>query len=152
MSILVDFLQEQGERWIKNEPASSEAIASYEEEAKITFPAYYRDFLLWSNGGTLRGPKERFELDDIEYMYNYLDNENLQLDLHGMIVFGGSDDGGIYFFDPENRFRRGEWAIYWGQMGNSRPSESRFAGKNAVEVGKRIVEGVDFFSEPKIGP
>jgi len=150
--MFVDFLQKQGERWIKHEPASSEAIARYEEEAKITLPAYYRDFLLWSNGGTLSGPKEEFELDRIEYMSNYLVDEDIQHYLQGMIVFGGSDGGGIYFFDPENRLRRGEWAIYWGQMGNPHPGESKFAGKNAVEVGKRIVEGVDFFSEPKIGP
>lgn len=152
MSILVDFLEEQGERWIKNKPASSEAIAHYEEEAKITLPAYYRDFLLWSNGGTLMGPNQDFELDRIQYMYNYLDDEEIRENLSGMIVFGGSDGGGIYFFDPENRLLRGEWAIYWGQLSDLRPGESKFAGKNAVEVAKRIVDGFNFFNEPKIGP
>jgi hypothetical protein len=151
MSAFTDSLQKQGDRWTKHEPASTDAIERFEKESGVSLPQDYRDFLLWSNGGTLRGPQERFELLRIELMSDYLDDEDLQRDLPSMIVFGITDGGGIYFFDPENRFHRKPWAIYWGRMGYLEPSASRFAGEDLLAVAKRIVEGVDFFSEPEIG-
>jgi hypothetical protein len=151
MPTFIEFLQHQGDSWIKHGPASKEAIERYETAAGITLLSDHRAFLLWSNGGTLRGPKERFELLDVESMLDYVHHEDLLQYLPGMIVFGITDGGGIYFFDKANRFRRGAWAIYWGQMGDLNSAESRFAGKDLLEVANRIVAGVDFFLEPKIG-
>ena len=60
MSTFIDFLQ-QRDRWIKHEPCTKEAIERYETEAGTSLPLEYRAFLLLSDGGTLNGPKERFE-------------------------------------------------------------------------------------------
>ena len=86
-------------------------------------------------------------------MLNYLTDEDLQQDLPRMVVFGGDRRGRNLLLRP------GEPSWTWclgdllGAVG--RPGsqvESRFAGSDLVEVAKRIVEGVDLFSEPKIGP
>ena len=151
MATINEFLSEQHDLWLKHGPASNVAIEQFEREANVSLPDDYRAFMLNSNGGTLRGPGERIEFLRIESMQDYLDDEDLNRDLPDMIVFGITDGGGIYFFDPVNRFNRGAWAIYWGRMGYLEPAASRFVGRDLLAAAQRIVRGVDFFKEPEIG-
>ena len=125
----LELLQQQNELWFGHEPASTAAIDKYEEEAGLSLLPDYRAFLLSSNGGTLRGPKDRFELDRIEYMANYLIDEDILEFLPGMVVFGGTDGG-------ENPIPSGE-PIRAGCMGDLLGPAGRLGSRGILALSAR---------------
>lgn len=136
-----------GLRWTPRAPVPARQIESIEATLGVTLPADLRAVLEASGGGTLLHPgitplgigpaSDLLSLNEDPF---YTDN------LPGMIVFGGDGGGGVYFYDPENRLGRGEWAIFIVRMGDLALDAARPVAADLTEAVEAVASGRDPYS------
>src|SRR4051812_29601482 len=99
-------------KWSARGPGDSKALAHLESEFRVRLPEDLRQLLLYSDGGSLEGPKIELNLESIAGMFGQNSDERFQQGLPGMFVIGDDGVGGVYFYDPEGRLGHGKNALF----------------------------------------
>ena len=138
----------EGTLWTPRGPASLPAIGAAEKALGTRFPAEYQTLLLYSNGGALKAAQARVLFFSIEELPEFNVHRVWSPHLPGMVVFGDDFGDYIYYFDPENRLHRGDWAIYLVEKGGARFDYSKYAASSLDELCRRVIDGVALVDEP----
>ncbi|MBW4583104.1 MAG: SMI1/KNR4 family protein [Tildeniella nuda ZEHNDER 1965/U140] len=81
-----------------------------EQELGVRFPESYRQFLMYSDGGSFTD--YRLYLFGIYEIESFNPDPDWSPDLPGMIFLGNDCGDDVFYFDPENYLGKGNWAVY----------------------------------------
>lgn len=132
-------------RWDPRPPANEAAILSLEHEYDLRLPGDYRSLLLRSNGGAIGGERTAINLESVEVLMWHARDMRFVEHLPGMFVIGDDGGGAVYYYDPEDRHGRGDWALFVIPLAELGSDRNRFAGRNLTEAAERAVAGDTFF-------
>jgi hypothetical protein len=145
MSSLVETLRTlPRSRWHPREPADPKDVARIEEEFGVRLPEDFRDLLLYSNGGSLKGPKIEMNIESIDGLVSQNDDEEFAAGLPGMFVIGDDGFGGILFYDRDGSLAHGAYALFDVKLGVLGLKHAVLAAASLTEAVSRVLEGADF--------
>ena len=130
--------------WSAQPPADPNELAKVEEQFGVRLPEDYRELLLYSDGGTVEGPKIEMNFESIEGLYGQNDDERFSEGLPGMFVIGDDGFGGIFFYDPEGRLGHGAYALFDVKLGVLGFDDAVFAAATLTEAVTLVLGGADF--------
>ena len=128
----------------RNEGCTEEMIVEVEKAFGLKLPGDYRQLLLLSNGGTVKGSKTVFNYEPVEYLVGHNLSEFFNTNIPGMIVIGDDGGGCIYFYDPLNKLGKGPWSLYYVSMGALFFKESVYVAGSVTELLDKILAGEHF--------
>lgn len=128
----------------RNEGCTEEMIAEVEAEFGLKFPEDYRQLLLLSNSGSIKGSKSVFNYEPVEYLVGHNMSEFFNENIPGMTVIGDDGGGSIYFYDPGNKLGKGSWSLYFASMGALFFEESVYLASSVTELVDKILAGEHF--------
>lgn len=128
----------------RNEGCTDEMIVEVEKVFGIKFPEDFRQLLLLSNGGSIKGSNSVFNYEPVEYLVGHNLSEFFNTNIPGMIVIGDDGGGCIYFYDPGNKLGKGPWSLYYASMGALFFKESVNVAGSITELIDNILAGEHF--------
>lgn len=131
-------------KWSAREPGNLQAIQALEQEFSLQLPQDYQEFILYSNGGEVRGDEAVINLESPEILMGHNLDEAFQEYTPGIFVIGDDAGGCIYFYDPTNQLGHGVYALFLLPLGTLNFEDAIFVGKNLTEVIANIVSGESF--------
>lgn len=134
-----------------NNPGDPGALEALEAELGRTFPEDYREVMRARDGFALGGHRTALNVFRAEDLSAHNEDEEIVEGLPGMLVVGTDGGGSAYFYDPEGRLGRGEWALFLVPFSDLAPPEARFAGAGLSEVVDAVLRDEDLHARPRMG-
>jgi hypothetical protein len=128
----------------RNEGCTEEMIVEVEGEFGLKFPEDYRQLLLLSNSGSIKGSHSVFNYEPVEYLVGHNLSEFFNANIPGVIVIGDDGGGSIYFYDPRNKLNKGPWSLFYVSMGALFFKESVHVAGSLTELIDKILAGENF--------
>jgi hypothetical protein len=132
-------------RWASRPPADEESVAALERQYDLHLPSDYRGLLLRSNGGSIGGKDAAINLEPVEMLMSHNLDPRFVADLPGMFVIGDDGGGAVYYYDPDGRHGKGDWALFLIPLGELGSGRQRFAGRSLTSAAERALAGESFF-------
>jgi hypothetical protein len=145
MSEIVDILRSlPPSEWQPLAPGDPNKLAQIEKEFEIRLPDDFRELLLYSDGGSLEGPKIEINVESMDGLVGQNYDERFIERLPGMFVIGDDGVGGVFFYDPEGRLGHGKDALYDVKLGVLGFDDAVFVAPTLMEAIKLVRGGAEF--------
>ena len=149
---LVELLRaHEGGAWKPEKPASEAEVAGVERKLERRLHEVYRQLFTYANGGSLRGAQTRISFYPLRDLVEFNSEADPSPGLAGMLIFADDEGDFIYYFDTDNRLRRGAWAVYAVERALASIEHSMFVAEDAVRACRRVLDGESVFDAPYIG-
>jgi hypothetical protein len=119
-------------------------IEGVETSLQVKLPEDYKQLLLLSNGGSIKGPKTAFNYEPAEYLVAHNEDEIFTSGIPGTLVIGDDGGGCIYYYDMHDQTGKGKWSLHYVSMAVLEFEKSVFVGKDLTEMINRILAGEHF--------
>lgn len=129
----------ENDQWYPLDAATEDQVAAAEAAVKRTFPADYRDVLL-AGGGEITGENARILLFPPGDLSRFNPDPDWK-ELHEMFVFADDSGDFLYFYDPDNKLKRGAWSIFVVAKGSPFLRHALYAAKDLGHLVDRIFAG-----------
>jgi hypothetical protein len=152
MTQLVELLRaHEGNEWKPEKPALEEEVAGVERKLERRLQEVYRQLFTYADGGSLRGARSRLSFNPLRDLVEFNSEADPSPGLVEMLIFGDDDGDYLYYFDPDNRLRRGAWAVYVVERALGNIEHSMFVAEDVVRACRRILDGENVFDAPYLG-
>ncbi|HEY0172936.1 MAG TPA: SMI1/KNR4 family protein [Pyrinomonadaceae bacterium] len=141
----------EGSEWKPEEPAPEEELVGVERKLERRLQEAYRQLFPYADGGSLHGAQARIFFYPLRDLPEFNTGADASPGLAGMLVFADDEGDFIYYFDPDNRLRRGAWAVYVVEKALAGFEHSMFVAEDVVRVCRRVLDGENIFDAPYVG-